>query len=131
MVLEHQPDTAPVRGHRRLVGAVEQHPPGVQRLQPGDRPQQRGLAAAARPEHAHDLVRGDLQVDGVQRGPRAEPYGRALDPQQRRCPRLLRLARRRHQNSPERSAEVRRFSRISSEAAHTSIRMVLRAIAWP
>ncbi len=117
VVLEHQPDPAPVRGHARLVAPVERHPPGVERLQPGHGPQQGRLAAAAGPEHAHDLVLGDLQIDGVQHGPPAETDRRALQRQQ-------------HQNSPVRSA-VLSLSSTSRATAHTTIRIVERAIAWP
>lgn len=116
VVLEHQPDPAPVRRQARLVAPVEQHPPGVQGLQPGHRPQQGRLAAAAGSEHAHDLVLGDLQIDGVQHGPAAEADRRVPQGQQ-------------HQNSPVRS--VRSLSSTSRATAHTTIRIVERAIAWP
>lgn len=116
MVLEHQPDAPPVHRHARLVGAAEQHPAAVERLEPGDDPQQCGLAAAAGTEHAHDLVLGDLQVHGVERGPLPEPYGRVLD--------------RKHQNSPE-VRSVRSRSNSNRDTAHTTIRIVERAIAWP
>ena len=43
-----RPDPAPVRGHARLVPRRPATPARVGRLQPGDHPQQRGLAAAAR-----------------------------------------------------------------------------------
>ncbi len=82
VVLEHQADTAPVRGHARLVAAVEQHPSTGQGLQPGDRPQQGRLAAAAGPEHAHHLVLGDVESDRVQHGPPAEAHGRGIEAQQ-------------------------------------------------
>ena len=103
-------------GTPALVPPVQQHPPAVERLEPGDHPQQRRLAAAAGPEHTHDLVLGDLQIDRVEHGPPAEPYGRVLKPEQ-------------HQNSPVRS--VRRRSSTSRATAHTTIRIVERAIAWP
>ena len=116
VVLEHQPHPAPVRGHPRLVPPVERHPPGVQGLQSGHGPQQGGLAAAAGPEHAHHLVLGDIEVHGVQHRPPAEPHGRGPQTQQ-------------HQNSPVRSVLSR--SSTSSATAHTTIRIVDRAIAWP
>lgn len=116
VVLEHQADAPPVHRHPGLVGAAEQHPAAVERLEPGDGPQHRGLAAAAGAEHAHDLVLGDLQVHGVQHGPLPEPYGRVLD--------------RKHQNSPE-VRSVRSRSSSSRDTAHTTIRIVERAIACP
>lgn len=115
MVLEHQAETAFVYGYPRLVGAAQQHPPAGEGLKARDDPQQRRLAAAAGAEHAHRLVVGDLQVDRVERGPLSEPYGHTVELQ--------------HQNSPLRSVRMR--SRTSSDTAHTTIRIVLRAIAWP
>ena len=67
VVLEHQPEAAPVRRHAREVDAVPRHAPGGVGFQPGDRAQQRALAAAARSEDAHDLAVGDLEVDGGRR----------------------------------------------------------------
>ncbi len=116
MVLEHEPDAPPVRRHPGLVGAVEEHPAAVERLEARDGPQQRGLAAAAGAEHTHGLVVGDLQVHGVEHGPRPEPYGRPVESQ--------------HQNSPE-VRSVRSRSSSSRDTAHTTIRIVERAIAWP
>src|SRR3546814_11607965 len=40
---------------------------GADGLQPGDHPQQRGLAAARRPDQHDELAVGDLQVDAVDR----------------------------------------------------------------
>ena len=65
------------RGRRR-----PRAPAPLGRFEPGDHPQQRGLAAAARAEHADDLAGSAAQVDRVERGraapnrrsrPRAEP----------------------------------------------------------
>lgn len=75
VVLEHQAESAPVHRHPVLVGAVEQHPSGVGLLKARDRPQQSGLATAARPQHADDLVLGDLQVHRVERRAVAEAHG--------------------------------------------------------
>lgn len=116
MILEHQPDPTLVSGHPALVTPVEQDPAPVERLKAGHHPQQRRLAAAAGPEHTHDLVLGDIETDLVEHGPPAEPYRRVLKAQQ-------------HQNSPVRS--VRSRSSTSSATAHTTIRIVERAIAWP
>ncbi|GGW99227.1 hypothetical protein GCM10010353_13610 [Streptomyces chryseus] len=117
VVLEHQPDAPPVHRHPALVAPVQQHPSGVRRLEPGDNPEQRGLPAAARPEHAHHFVLGDLQVHVVERGPLPEPHGRPVQPQ--------------HQNSPAPDRSGRMRSRTSSATAHTTIRIVLKAIACP
>ena len=115
VVLEHQAEPASVRGHPGLVGSCEQHPPAVGGLEARDDPQQCRLAAAAGPEQAHRLVLGDLQVDPVERGALSEPYAHTVELQ--------------HHSSPLRS--VRRRSRTSSATAHTTIKIVLRAIAWP
>ncbi|RPK90591.1 hypothetical protein EES46_12745 [Streptomyces sp. ADI98-10] len=117
VVLEHQPEPAPVDRDARLVPARQQDPAAVHGLESGDGPEQGGLPAAAGTEQADDPVVGDLQVHRVQRRPPAEPYGGCLQAQ--------------HvvQNSPDRSVRIR--SRSSSDTAHTSIRIVLRAIACP
>ncbi len=117
VVLEHQAEAAPVHRDARLVPAVQQHPAAVHRLEPGDGPQQGGLPAAAGAEQADDPVVGDLQVHRVQRRPLPEPHGG--------FPQTQHLV----QNSPDRSVRMR--SRSSSDTAHTSMRIVLRAIACP
>ena len=45
------------------AGAVDGDPTGRRLVEAGDDPEQRGLAAAARPEHGDDLARRDLEVD--------------------------------------------------------------------
>ncbi|CAO0825928.1 hypothetical protein SMICM17S_11739 [Streptomyces microflavus] len=117
VVLEHQAEPAPVDRDAALVLPGQQHPAAVHRLEPGDGPEQGGLPAAAGAEHADDPVVGDLQVDRVEGRPLPEPYGGCLQAQ--------------HgvQNSPDRSVRMR--SRSSSDTAHTSIRIVLSAIACP
>ncbi|GAA3081343.1 hypothetical protein GCM10020254_27160 [Streptomyces goshikiensis] len=118
VVLEHQAHAPPVDRHPGLVGAAQQHPAGRDRLEPGHHPQQRGLAASARSEDAHDLVLGDLQVHLVH--DRAFPEADRDPLQPKQC----------HQNSPE-VLSGRSRSSTSRDTAHTSIRIVLRAIACP
>ena len=118
MVLEHQPDPPLVRGHPGKIPSVEQHPPRVQGLKPGNRPQQRRLTTAARPEHAHDLVLGNIEADAIQHGPCPEPNGRSFKTEHGHG-----------QNSPVRS--VRSRSSTNRATAHTTIKIVERAIAWP
>ena len=68
VVLEHHGDVAV---HRRQVVdhlAVDGDEPRADRLEPGDHPERRGLAAAGRPDEDHELLVEDLQVevpDGV------------------------------------------------------------------
>ena len=76
-----------IRPNRRRCGgtAARSSPsqrmrPGVERLQAGDRAQQRGLAAAARPEDRDRLAGADLEVDAVDGRRRAEPHHRAARP---------------------------------------------------
>ena len=62
-VLEQQREAALVGRYAGQVGAVPAHRPGGERLEPGDGPQQRGLAAARGPEHGQHLPVGQLEVD--------------------------------------------------------------------
>ncbi|KGM00463.1 hypothetical protein Q760_08765 [Cellulomonas cellasea DSM 20118] len=84
-VLEHQPEPAPVHGHTREVGAVPRDRPGGGRLESRDRAQQRGLAAARRPEQRDDLAGRDPErhaVDGHGRAvARAVAHDEPVDPQ--------------------------------------------------
>jgi hypothetical protein len=79
--LEHHAELAPVRRHRRDVGFVEQHAAGGRRLQPGDDAQQGGLAAAGRPEEAHQLPGRNQQVDVGHGQHRPVGLAHALQPQ--------------------------------------------------
>ena len=55
LVLKHQSEAAPVGGHGRHRPTLPAHLAGM-RLQPGDHPQQGGLAAPAGAEQGHDLA---------------------------------------------------------------------------
>ncbi len=118
MILEHQAHAPPVHGHRGLVGAAQQDPARGHLLEAGDHPQQGGFATAARPQHADGLVFGDVQIHGV--------HDRALTEADRHPFQLKQC----HQNSPE-VLSGRSRSSTSRDTAHTSIRIVLRAIACP
>ena len=81
VVLKHQPDTALLRrklsrvsalGHRR---AVDRDTAGLQGLEAGREPQQRGLAASRRPEQAYELAGLDADADVIDRDRRAEAMG--------------------------------------------------------
>ena len=113
--------------NRRRCGGVagrstpsQRHRARVERLEPGDRPQQRALAAAARPEHAHDLTV-------------ARPAGR-----RRRARNVVvvpdhEVARRvEHQNSPDRSpTRHARDRRRASPPRSAPSGSTLAAIAAP
>ena len=61
--LEHHADLAAQPGQRPALGgqrlAVEEDRAGIDRLQPVDRPAQRGLARTGRADDDHDLTAGD------------------------------------------------------------------------
>ena len=63
VVLEHHGDVAVHR--RQLVDdvVVDRDVAGADRLEPGDHPQRRRLAAAGRADEHHELLVADLQVD--------------------------------------------------------------------
>ena len=65
VVLEHRVDVAQVRRLPRHVGATQLDRAFVGKFEPGDHPQQRGLAGARRSEHREELAVGNLEVDAV------------------------------------------------------------------
>ena len=79
VMLKHEADMALAGAVRQRVLAVERNLAGVGPVQPGDDPQQRGLARARRPEQRQQLAIGDLEVDIVERGKRAEFLHDILD----------------------------------------------------
>src|SRR5690606_38541228 len=68
VVLEDHGDLTPPRRHRRHVPPAERDGAGRRRLQPGQRAQQRRLAAPGRAEQREELPVLDGQVDTVERG---------------------------------------------------------------
>ena len=79
IVLEHQPDGAPLRRHEDLrrghLAPVEQHAARRRRLDAGGDPQKGCLAAAGMAEQRDDLARLDVEVD-VLRPPSTRPKRR-------------------------------------------------------
>ena len=67
IVLEHHVDRTLVRQHLRDVLAVEQDAAVVRRLEAGQHPQQRGLAAAARAQQREKLAGPDIERQPVHR----------------------------------------------------------------
>ena len=63
VLLEDHVHGAPVREDRRDVAPLEQDPAGVGHFEPGDHPQRRRLAAAARPEKREELALTDRERD--------------------------------------------------------------------
>ena len=61
--------------------AADGHRAAGRRLDPGEDPQDRGLAAAARPQEGHELPCADREADSRQRGDRAEGLVEAVGPQ--------------------------------------------------
>ncbi len=72
VVLEHEADLAFAYMGVGGVLAFEDDAPGVRRLQPGDDPQQRGLAAARRPQQGDQFTAGEVERNLVERGEGAE-----------------------------------------------------------
>ncbi len=70
-VLEHEADAPLLRRHEavrpRDLLAVDEHAPGGGALDARGDPEQRGLAAAGRPEQAEDLARRNVEADMIQR----------------------------------------------------------------
>ena len=75
VVLEHEADPAPLRRDVGRVGAVDLDLAAVGLLEPGDDPQQRRLARAARPEQRGQRAVGDLERDALERDEVAERLG--------------------------------------------------------
>ena len=65
VVLEHEPDAALARRDVSDVAAVERDASVIDSREPGDRPQQRALAAAARTEQHEELALADIERDVV------------------------------------------------------------------
>ena len=79
--LEDDAEVALRRRQPRDVAAADLDRAGVLHLEAGDHAQQRGLAAAGRPEEADELAALDLERDVIERREGAEALGDALDPQ--------------------------------------------------
>ncbi len=73
-VLKHQPDAARFGRHedrrRGDFDIADRDPALIQTLDPGDHPQQRGLAAAGRAEKANDFTWRDVETEIPNGGPR-------------------------------------------------------------
>ena len=78
-MLEDEADVPPLRRFLRRVLAGDVDPAAVGRLEPGDHPQQRGLAAAARPEQGGQRAVADLERHVVERHELAEALGHRVD----------------------------------------------------
>ena len=73
--LEDDAEIAQARRDADEACTVLRHFAGIGRLEAGDDPQQRGLAAARRTEKADEFAFVDVQADVVQRQDAAEPLG--------------------------------------------------------
>ena len=70
--LEHHAHVAPAGRHVGDVAAIEQDAAGIQPLQPGERAQRRGLAAARGAEQRDQLARRQIERQAVERADLAE-----------------------------------------------------------
>ena len=77
------PKSRSAGGSARHVAPGDLDPALVLRVEAGDGAQQRGLAAAGRPEEADELAAPDLEIDRLQGGEGAEALPQALDAQKR------------------------------------------------
>jgi hypothetical protein len=66
------------------MSAIDHDAPDTRPFEPGEHAQQRGLAAAGRPEQREELVRPDLERHVVDRGHAAKALAHALDAHDRR-----------------------------------------------
>src|SRR5262245_658623 len=78
IALEHHGDVAVARLQPRHVAAADQHPPGGGRLETGQDPQRRGLAAAGRSEQRQKGTVRDVEIESTQGDNRVEPLLDAL-----------------------------------------------------
>ena len=78
-LLEHEADPRIRRGHGHVV---ERDPAALRCEQPGGDPQERGLAAAVRPDEGHDLAAGHVERQAVEGDGRRDAAGarRERDP---------------------------------------------------
>jgi hypothetical protein len=72
-----------MRRHWRQIDAVEQHLPGIGPLEARNQTEQRGLAAARRPEQRKKLAFENIERQPVDNDSGAEALGQAIDAQQR------------------------------------------------
>ena len=79
VVLEHHGQPALARRQRRDVAPADFHAAGRLCLQPGNDPQQCGLAAARRAEKGEELAICNVQVDARERNKAAERLGDVVD----------------------------------------------------
>ena len=115
VVLEHQPEAAPVRRHLGEIVGIPRHVAGGARLQSRDHAQQRALATPARAEHTDDLAVAHVEAHAVERA-------RAVVVE-------LQVAGVQHQNVPTEPTRNRSMARITR--AVMAMRMTLAAIAAP
>jgi len=100
VVLEHEPDTAPVRGSRTEIRVAEHDAARVGRLEARDDTEQRRLAGAAGPEDGDDLAVRDFERGVLKCSGTVEPHAHVLRPQ--------------HQNQPPRRRRTRSTRRTET-----------------
>src|SRR5262245_58093416 len=120
VVLEHEPEPATVRRRGREVDAIPCDRAPRRGLEAGDRAEQRALAPAARPEHAHHFAGLRSEVDEVDGDVVVVAHDEITDGQHRFG---------RTQNSP--TDPVRRRSPATIAITTSTINSTLAAIAPP
>ena len=66
ILLEHKPDLTRRSAGKGHVALIEQHLTAFWKLQPGNDPQQGGLARARRPEQGQEFARFNIQTNPAQ-----------------------------------------------------------------
>ncbi|MNN47353.1 hypothetical protein D3C81_1617700 [compost metagenome] len=79
VVLEHETRASRLHAQPGGIFAIKQDAPLLGLLQPGDGPQQRGLARTGGPKQGEQFAAADIQADTVERCERAEVLAQLLD----------------------------------------------------
>src|SRR5262249_50186544 len=113
VILEDEPDPAPVRGDVAEVDAVQRDPPRFGRLEPCDDAEERALPGSARSEHGDDLAVRDVHGHPIEGDVPVEAHGDVLDAE--------------HQSQPPRRTRMRSTTRTDTTV--TVMRTTARAYA--
>src|SRR5205807_917354 len=79
IMLEHEADLALAHVPQGGILAVEQHTARVRSLEPGNDPEECGLAAPGRPQERDQLARREIERHAIERGIAAERLGYAFN----------------------------------------------------
>src|SRR5262249_18522107 len=114
VALEDHRGGPPVGWLARHVDVVQHDAAGIRPQEAAGHPQERGLAAAARPDEGDELALVDVQADAVHRGHGSVALGEALEPGRRGHPAVPRAS------PPLRRTTARSVARATSTMPITS-----------